>query len=107
MRFAPLPPGTVMSEVNIAAQQGAQREPYVSAPEDAPLDPQLQAAWFAAACNAVKTDHLGGLYFWAVSVGRPQFNVPPTPETANQITDSPGATAIKACFTSLEGSGDR
>jgi hypothetical protein len=48
MRFAPLPPGTVMSEVNIAAQQGAQREPYVSAPEDAPLDPTAIRACFTS-----------------------------------------------------------
>jgi hypothetical protein len=100
---AVLPRGTVMSEVNIAARQGAQRAPYVSAPEDAPLDSQLQAAWFTAACKAVKTDHLGGIYFWAISVGHPQFSVPPEPETANQITDSLGANAIKACFTSLGG----
>jgi Glycoside Hydrolase Family 113 len=95
-----LPRGTVMSEVGIAARWGAQWKPYVWAPSDAPLDPQLQAGWFSAACDAVKADHLGGIYFWSVTVGKP-LDVPPSPWTANQFTDSPGATAIKACFTML------
>lgn len=98
-----LPRGTVMSEVGIAARWGAQWKPYVWTPSDAPLDPQLQAGWFTAACNAVQADHLGGIYFWSVSVGKP-LDVPPTPWTANQFTDSPGATAIKSCFAKLGGS---
>lgn len=99
-KAAVLPRGTVMSEVGIAARWGAQWKPYVWAPSSAPLDPQLQAAWFTAACNAVEVDHLGGIYFWAVTVGQ-SLNVPPVPFTANQFTDSPGATAIKECFTLL------
>jgi hypothetical protein len=102
-KAAVLPRGTVMSEVGIAARRGAQHEPYVWAPSGVPLDPQLQAAWFAAACRAVKADHLGGIYFWSVTVGQP-LNMPPVPFTANQFTDSPGAVAIKACFTLLGGS---
>lgn len=102
-KAAVLPHGTVMSEVGIAARWGAQWRPYMSRPMPTPLDPQLQAAWFTAACNAVQADHLGGIYFWSVVVGQP-LNVPPTPLTAMQFTDSPGADAIKACFTSLGGS---
>ena len=96
-----LPQGTVMSEVGIAALSGAQRKPYATGSTKAPLDPQLQAAWFAAACDAVRTDHLGGIYFWSVYVGQP-LNVPPTQRTPAQYTDSAGAAAIKTCFTGLE-----
>jgi hypothetical protein len=97
-----LPAGTVLSEVGIAARQGVQRFPYQWRPSDAPLDPQLQLAWFTAACNAVRADHLGGIYFWSVYVGQP-LNLPPTPQTANSFVDSPGAVAIRACFSMLGG----
>jgi len=95
-----LPRGTVLSETGIAAQDGEQRHPWNLGSASQPLDPQLQAAWFTAACGAVKADHLGGIYFWSVYVGQP-LDVPPTPATAMQFTDSPGASALRACFTAL------
>jgi len=97
-----LPAGTVLSEVGIAARPGAQWFPYQWRPSNAPLDPQLQKAWFIAACDAVRADHLGGIYFWSVYVGQP-LNVPPTPQTANSFVDAPGANAIRACFSMLGG----
>lgn len=97
-----LPSGTVLSEVGIAALPGAQNRPYEATPKDVPLDPQLQAAWFTAACDAVQADDLGGIYFWSVYVGQP-LNVPPDQQTPTQFTDSPGATSIQDCFTRLDG----
>lgn len=102
-KAAVLPEGTVLAEVGIAARWGAQWQPYVWQPSDAPLYPQLQAAWFTAACDAVRADHLGGIYFWSVYVGQP-LNVAPTPQTANSFVDSPGQTAIQSCFKTLGGS---
>ena len=95
-----LPRGTVLAEAGIAAQAGMQQRPWDLGAPSQPLDPQLQAAWFAAACGAVQADHLGGIYFWSIYVSQP-LNVPPTPATATQFTDSPGASAIRACFTTL------
>ena len=97
-----LPRGTVLAEAGIAAQAGMQEHPWDLGAPSQPLDPQLQAAWFAAACGAVKADHLGGIYFWSIYVSQP-LNVPPTPATAMQFTDSSGASAIRACFTALGG----
>jgi hypothetical protein len=97
-----LPKGTVLSEVGIAAQAGMEQHPWELGSPSQPLDPQLQAAWFAAACGALKADRLGGIYFWSIYVSQP-LNVPPTPGTATQFTDSPGASAIRACFTALRG----
>jgi hypothetical protein len=102
-RALDLPRGTVLSEVGIAARAGAQAKPYQWKPSSAPLDPAVQVVWFNAACNAVSADHLGGLYFWSIDVGR-SLKTRPTPKTANQFTDSPGATAIKACFSKLSAS---
>jgi hypothetical protein len=97
-----LPPGTVLAEVGIAAQDGMQQRPWDLGAPSRPLDPQLQAAWFTAACGAVKADRLGGIYFWSIYVSQP-LDVPPTPATAMQFTDSPGASAIRTCFTALGG----
>ena len=97
-----LPRGTVLAEAGIAAQTGMQQRPWDLGSPSQPLNPQLQAAWFTAACRAVKADHLGGIYFWSIYVSQP-LDVPPTPATATQFTDSPGASAIQACFTALGG----
>jgi hypothetical protein len=99
-KAAILPLGTVLSEVGIPARQGAQSHPYMWKPSDAPLDPGLQAAWFTAACQAVPADHLGGIYFWSLSVGQ-SLTTPPSPRSAAQFSDSPGVGAVRACFTSL------
>ena len=97
-----LPRGTVLAEAGIAAQAGMQQHPWDLGSPSQPLDLQLQAAWFAAACGAVQADRLGGIYFWSIYVSQP-LDVPPTPATAMQFTDSPGASAIRACFTALGG----
>ena len=97
-----LPKGTVLAEAGIAAQAGMQQHPWDLGSPSQPLDPQLQAAWFSAACGALKADRLGGIYFWSIYVSQP-LDVPPTPGTAMQFTDSPGASAIRACFTALRG----
>jgi glycosyl hydrolase family 113 len=94
-----LPEGMVLSEVGIAARAGAQYAPYAWAPSDAPFAPQVQPAWFAGACDAVQADHLGGIYFWSVYVGQP-LNVA-APQTAYSFVGSPGAAAIKSCFSKL------
>jgi hypothetical protein len=96
-----LPRGTVLSEVGIAARADAQYRPWMWKPSDAPLDPQVQSAWFAAACQAVRVAQLGGIYFWSINVGQ-SLDTPPTSRTANSFAFSPGATAIKACFAELE-----
>jgi len=98
-----LPKGTVLTEVGIAALANAQYKPYAYKPSSAPLVPAVQVAWFNSACGAVVTDHLGGIYFWSVNVGR-SLTIKPTRATPAEFTDSPGATAIKACFSKLGGS---
>jgi Glycoside Hydrolase Family 113 len=95
-----LPRGTVLAETGIAAQAGMQQHPWDQGSPSQALDPRLQAAWFTAACEAVKADRLGGIYFWSVYVGQP-LDAAPTPATATQFTDSPGAGAIQGCFTAL------
>jgi hypothetical protein len=96
-----LPPGTVLSEVGILTRAGAQYKPYSWAPSGAPFDPRVQPAWFAAACHAVHAGHLGGIYFWSISVGQ-QLDVA-SARTSYSFVASPGAAAIKGCFSRLAG----
>ena len=96
-----LPPGTVLSEVGILTRAGAQDAPYSWAPSGAPVDPRVQPAWFTAACRAVHAGHLGGIYFWSISVGQ-QLEVA-SARASYSFAASPGAAAIKGCFSRLAG----
>jgi hypothetical protein len=96
-----LPPGTVLSEVGILTRVGAQDAPYSWAASGAPLDPRVQPAWFTAACDAVHAGHLGGIYFWSISVGQ-QLDVA-SARASYSFVASPGAAAIKDCFARLAG----
>ena len=96
----PLPKGTVLSEVGIAALSGAYSHPYESGPASTALTPQIQATWFSGACRAVAIDNLGGLYFWSVNFGQ-SLTTPAGASEPAAFTDTPGAAAIAQCFTSL------
>jgi hypothetical protein len=96
-----LPQGTVLSEVGILTRAGAQDEPYSYASSDEPFDPRLQPAWFTAACRAVRAGHLGGIYFWSISVGQ-RLDVA-SAKASYSFVDAPGAAAIKGCFSQLAG----
>ncbi len=94
-----LPRGTVEMEVGIAAIQGAFAAPYKHEWQGKPIDENVQARWFTAACRGAERAHLGGIYFWSVGLGT-RF---PGPTEANQLNwaGGQGARAISACFESL------
>jgi hypothetical protein len=96
-----LPRGTVESEVDIAAVKGAYLKPYDVLQWHAKrLMPSIQVNWFTAACNALAQSDLGGIYFWAVGLGQ-SLTTPPSLASPGSWVDSPGATAISACFARL------
>jgi hypothetical protein len=93
-----LPRGTVELELDIAAVRGAYLRPYqVSGWHEAKLAPYIQVRWFTAACDALVRAKLGGIYYWAVGLGQ-STSTPPTLSEPGSWVDSPGATAIAACF---------
>jgi hypothetical protein len=99
MRFdQQLSPGTIETEVGIAAVGRAWRRPYQHSWSTTRLDPAIQARWFEAACAAAAATHLGGIYFWAIGLG--QLSGPTLAEQFNWA-HSAGAAAISACFASL------
>lgn len=96
----PIPQGTVLSELGIAAQSGAYLHPYELRPASTPLLPQIQVNWFNAACHAVSADHLGGLCFWSLNFGQ-SLTTPAGPSDPGSFAATPGAAAIAKCFTTL------
>jgi Glycoside Hydrolase Family 113 len=99
-----LPKGTVETEVSIAAATRAWRKPWELSWPVSRVDPSVQAHWFADACRAAVTTHLGGIYFWGATVGT---RVPDGPTLASQTTwaGGPAARALSSCFASIERTG--
>jgi hypothetical protein len=95
-----LPRGTVEMEVGIAAVRGAFAAPYKHNWPGKPIDGKVQAQWFAAACHAADAQHLGGIYFWSVSLGT-SFPGPSPGSPLSWGGGSPGGKAISACFALL------
>ncbi len=97
-----LPPGSVETEIGIAAVPGAYAVPYQNYWNGARLVPSVQTRWFTAACNAAAATKLGGIYFWALGLGQPLLT-PPTAAYPTSWVDGPGAKAISSCFQRLAG----
>jgi hypothetical protein len=92
--------GVVVSELGIAAQNGAYERPFRLIWPGEPLNPVIQARWFTAACNAVANERAGGIYFWSINLAQ-IFNKPPVVSDPTQFVDGKGASAISACFKHL------
>ena len=96
---AQLRAGTVLGEVGIPAQPGMYRHPYWWK-SNGPLAPSVQVKWFAAACNAVVAEKLGGLFFWSLVFGS-SLTTPSGLANPGAWTALPGATEIARCFSRL------
>ena len=97
---AALPSHIVETEVGIAAVKGAPSQPWRVKWHTTQLDPGVQARWFTAACHAATQEHLAGIYFWSVGMGKPIRG--PTAANEGAWAGSAGASAISACFASVE-----
>ena len=91
--------GTVLGEVGIPAQPGMYRHPYWWK-SNGPLAPYVQVKWFAAACNAVVAEKLGGLFFWSLVFGS-SLTSPSGLANPGAWTALPGAREIARCFSRL------
>jgi hypothetical protein len=88
----------VLAEVGISGQSGAYTEPWNDIAKG-PLKPQVQQHWFEAACDAVRTRKLAGIYFWVVYFGfDPATYIPGGPM---QFVGRPAQQTISACFKQL------
>jgi hypothetical protein len=88
---------TVVQEVGIAATPGAYAEPAVWGTKKQKVQPQIQAHWFAGACEAVKALDMSGIYFWNLDA----WADPAKASTYNAGSFiGRGDTAIRQCFAS-------
>lgn len=98
-------PRFVVSEVGIAAEDGAYEHPATWGGTDlSRLNPSIQVNWFTAMCGAVRDLGLAGIYFWVLdSEVDPeqawQFHL-----GTSSFIERPGEQAITDCFASLAGS---
>jgi len=91
-----LPQGTVLTEVGIAAIDGAWRQPWVHRSQAVTINPLVQARWFTAACEAARATGLRGIYFWTLPLST---RFPSTSAaTPGAWAYSAGAAAIASCF---------
>ena len=98
---ATLAPGTVLTEVDIAAAPGAFAAPYQYSWPGQPLTSSVQARWFTAACRAAVASHLGGIYFWSIGLSAHPA-VGPTPVNPLSWAGAAGAPAIARCFKAAQ-----
>lgn len=94
-------PAITVTEVGIMAQSGAYQTPsqvtLFGPPAPQVLNPSIQANWFTAHCQLVRTNKMRGLFFWALTF-------PGDPAAAADYLHparfTPAAvTAIRNCFT--------
>lgn len=96
---------TILEEAGTAAVPGAYYNPgrWIST-ANSPLDPQVQANWYQAACQATGEEQIGGVYWWDVS-----FDADPAHPAAFQsdritFLGRPTENVIKDCFARLSAS---
>jgi hypothetical protein len=68
--FPHAPSATTITEVGIAAQDGAYKNPNrTRIGTNTPIDARIQTNWFTAACKFAKQHAVAGLYFWRLNLG--------------------------------------
>jgi hypothetical protein len=87
---------TVVQEIGIAATPGAYKEPAAWGMPGQTVAPKIQANWFAGACDAVRTLHMSGIYFWNLDVWADPAKAA---SYASGSFIGRGDAAIKTCFT--------
>jgi hypothetical protein len=97
LRTESIPNGATLYEVGINANDGAYALP--SAIAQGAFNEQVQANWFTAACEFVKTHKLGGIYFWGPDIRFNHGKLTPQPEPKAPFQLQPATqAAIRECF---------
>lgn len=92
-------PGITETEVGIAATAQARTRPYRTRWHGTSISTAAQARWFAAACRAAVSTHLGGIYFWSLGLSS---SPPAVPATSDQTAiGGAGVRAIASCYKEI------
>jgi len=91
----------VLDEVGIAAQDGAFRHPGSWGNTRAKLNLSVQTRWFAAVCDAIAAEGIGGVYFWYVRMHHNPGSENPGQADRLTFVDRPAEGAVRDCFARL------
>jgi hypothetical protein len=87
---------TALDEVGIAASPGAYEDPWnMSIYDGRPIDLQVQAEWFTAACTVARTYHMRGVWFFPMFLSDDPWN--PGLGASKFEGKTPAETAIREC----------
>jgi len=89
--------GLVLSEVGLAAQDGAYKTPWEIDLQNAAFNPAVQATWFEATCEVTHQRHFAGLYFWNIPFTSNDY----VRSQPSSFVGRPGEKEIKKCFDSF------
>ena len=95
---ADLRPTLVLSEVGIAAQDGAFRHPATWGSDAHALNLQVQRTWYESVCRAAQDLDLAGLYWWYLNFDTDPAAAQPTPLDRMGFVGRPAEQAIRDCF---------
>ena len=93
---------TVLSEVGIDAVAGSFSDPGAwMNTTSSPINVRVQAKWYEAVCRAIKTEQIGGVFWWEVS-----FDADPAAPAKFQsdrltFLGRPAQRVIRNCFAGL------
>jgi hypothetical protein len=96
----------ILSEVGIDAVPGSYRDPGAWLDTTtAPINLAVQTSWYEAACQAVVTEQIGGVYWWEVNFDYDPAD--PGPYLSDRLTflARPAQQVVSSCFASLAGTG--
>lgn len=89
----------VAQEVGIAGQSGMYRHPWLWGDPSGEFRPEIQANWFAAACSAVQSMDLQGIYFWMVDGNTDPLTLHPDSQPPSHWVGRPAEESIRDCFS--------
>jgi hypothetical protein len=93
-------PRVILSEVGIAAQDGAYHAPGSSKADDS-TNPLVQARWYQAACTVVHDRDMAGLYVWSLDFNsNPNQSASPSASPFSFAGRPQSESALRACFSS-------
>ncbi len=95
---APVQHALVLHEVGIPALSGVYQTPWHWGVDGGPIEQDVQAKWFAAACRAVAQSGAKGLYFWMLDSNIDPLTANPADQPPKSFIGRLAEASIRDCF---------
>ena len=94
----PVQQALVLHEVGIPALSGVYQTPWHWGVDGGPIEQDVQAKWFAAACRAVAQSGAQGLYFWMLDSNIDPLTANPADQPPKSFIGRLAEASIRDCF---------